>query len=81
MALDIVGVERSPAALSLSYGVSGLAIAIALPIAGLFADLSGSYEMTFAFLGIVQIISGILLFFVPFLLKKQLYEPLSQVSK
>ena len=40
----------------------------------MFADLAGSYETTFAFLGSVQIISGILLSFIPFILKKQQFD-------
>ena len=71
VAVDIVGVDRSAIALSLSLAVSGIAIAISLPIAGLCSDLTGGYVLSFASLGTVQVVSGLLLLFIPVLLKKQ----------
>jgi MCP family monocarboxylic acid transporter-like MFS transporter 14 len=68
--VDLLGVSKLTNAFGLLLLFQGVASLTGPPIIGLLYDLTNSYNEGFMFAGIAIALSGIMLYFVPFLRNK-----------
>ncbi|VDO34676.1 unnamed protein product [Haemonchus placei] len=69
--VDLLGLDKLTNAFGLLLFWQGVGTVGGPPIAGLLADVSDSYALSFAFSGVNLLVSGLMLFCIPFFLKKE----------
>uniref|UniRef100_A0A7I4YTP1 MFS domain-containing protein n=1 Tax=Haemonchus contortus TaxID=6289 RepID=A0A7I4YTP1_HAECO len=69
--VDLLGLDKLTNAFGLLLFWQGVGTVGGPPIAGLLADISDSYALSFAFSGVNLLVSGLMLFCIPYFLKKE----------
>ncbi|CAI4221720.1 unnamed protein product [Auanema sp. JU1783] len=68
--VDLLGLEKLTNAFGLLLLWQGIGTVFGPPVAGFLADWQGSYNYSFAFCGVNLLISGLMLFAIPYFKKK-----------
>ncbi|KAK5981456.1 Monocarboxylate transporter [Trichostrongylus colubriformis] len=69
--VDLLGLDKLTNAFGLLLLWQGVGTVAGPPIAGYLADISGSYNWSFVFSGINLLVSGLMMFYIPYIQKKE----------
>ncbi|KHJ90232.1 hypothetical protein OESDEN_09927 [Oesophagostomum dentatum] len=69
--VDLLGLDKLTNAFGLLLLWQGVGTVFGPPIAGYLADMTNTYTWSFVFCGVNLLISGLMLFAIPFFQKKQ----------
>jgi len=76
--VDLLGLDRLTNAFGLLLLFQGVATLVGPPIAGEIVDRTGNYDLSFIFAGVGLAISGLILFAIPILTKRQQQSAIDQ---